>query len=590
MTLKLFSINSIRTKILLGYVFLVGLIAIFIYTYYPNEYKKRTLQDIKIKVADLNKMMSTGVGMGLGELDIVAISEVMDWVKKDSALAYIIVLDVEGNEIISFNATGKKLNKDQFRSNSATFEANKILHSKALLAYQGQTYGTLLSGYSLEKIYEDIAAQRRTTLFICLGIFLLGVLLSLTISSRVTGNILRLNEAVNALSRGNTRAEVEISGSDESAKLAKAFNLMLNSLDRSQKELLASKHYTENVISSMLDSLFIVDKEGIITNINQAASELLEYDRDELVGRPMKSFLVDKGFSTKVKDTLFNRGRLQNEESSFVTKSGKIIPVLYSAANIYDEANNTQSYVCVAQNISVIKKAQENLENYSKKLEKSNRELDQFAYVVSHDLKAPLRAIYNLSQWIEEDIEDKLSEENKNQMTMLRGRVNRLESLINGILEYGKIGKSEVEEDLVDVNLLLHDILDLLAPPTTFEIKIGNNMPVFRTAGTRLHQVFANLIDNALKHHDKASGEVEISVTEDDSFYTFSVRDNGPGIEPQYHDKIFVIFQTLEARDKVESTGVGLSLTKKILEEKGCKIWLESEINKGSKFFFTWPK
>ena len=590
MTLRLFSINSIRTRILLGYIFLIFLISVFIYTYYPNEYKKKTLQDIETKVGDINKLMATGVGMGLGEFDIVAISEVLDWAKKDSALVYIVVLDVVGDEIATFNATSRRLDTAGFSAMEEVFESDNILHSKANLDYHGTSYGTLLTGYSLDEMEADIAEQRKTTLLICMGIFLLGIVLSLIISKRVTANILKLYEAVNALSRGNTKVEVEISGSDESARLAEAFNRMIKNLDQSQKELLASKHYTENIISSMLDSLFIVDEEGIIANVNQAATELLEYTKAELIGQPIQSFLKNKGYSDEVKPKLFENGSLLNVENYFINRSGKIIPVLFSAANIYDNDRKTQSYVCVAQNITAIREAQNNLETYSRKLEKSNKELDQFAYVVSHDLKAPLRAIYNLSQWIQEDIEDKLTDENKQQMTLLRGRVSRLESLINGILEYGKIGKSQTEVKQVDVSVLLKGILDLLSPLPQVDVKIAMNMPVFRTDETRLHQVFANLIDNALKYNNKPIRELEISVSEDKDFYIFCVKDNGPGIESQYHDKIFVIFQTLEARDKVESTGIGLSLTRKILEEKGCKIWLESEPGVGSKFFFTWPK
>src|SRR5690606_753949 len=192
MTLRLFSINSIRTRILLGYIFLIFLISVFIYTYYPNEYKKKTLQDIETKVGDINKLMATGVGMGLGEFDIVAISEVLDWAKKDSALVYIVVLDVVGDEIATFNATSRRLDTAGFSAMEEVFESDNILHSKANLDYHGTSYGTLLTGYSLDEMEADIAEQRKTTLLICMGIFLLGIVLSLIISKRVTANILKL--------------------------------------------------------------------------------------------------------------------------------------------------------------------------------------------------------------------------------------------------------------------------------------------------------------------------------------------------------------------------------------------------------------
>lgn len=223
-------------------------------------------------------------------------------------------------------------------------------------------------------------------------------------------------------------------------------------------------------------------------------------------------------------------------------------------------------------------------------LEKRNQELDQFAYIVSHDLKAPLRAIANLSQWIEEDLSEQLSGDTKHQMDLLRGRVHRMEALIEGILQYSRVGRLKRSIEEVDVENLLQEILDSLAPPPTFTIAIQPGMPQLMTERLPLEQVFSNLIGNAIKHHDRLDGQVKICVQDQGDFYEFSVADDGPGILPQYHEKVFVIFQTLLARDKMENTGIGLSLVKKIVEDKGGRVWIESDIGKGAIFRFTWPK
>ena len=223
-------------------------------------------------------------------------------------------------------------------------------------------------------------------------------------------------------------------------------------------------------------------------------------------------------------------------------------------------------------------------------LRKRNLELDQFAYVVSHDLKAPLRAIANLSSWIEEDISDSMTEDTLHQMNLLRGRVHRMEALIEGLLQYSRVGRIQVALETVKVEKLLAEIIDSLAPPSGFEVKVDPEMPTFVTERLPLQQVFANLISNAIKHNRGESGHVKISVKELNDFYEFFVTDNGPGIAPQYHDKVFVIFQTLEARDKVENTGIGLSLVKKIVEGEGGSVSLESAEGEGATFGFTWPK
>lgn len=223
-------------------------------------------------------------------------------------------------------------------------------------------------------------------------------------------------------------------------------------------------------------------------------------------------------------------------------------------------------------------------------LEKRNSELDQFAYIVSHDLKAPLRAIANLSQWIEEDLEEHLTEETRHQMELMRNRVHRMEALINGLLQYSRVGRLKTELEAVDVEALLTEVIDYLAPPPEFTVKIMPGMPTLITERLPLEQVFANLISNAIKHNKRKQGQVVISVEDQTDFYKFAVTDDGPGIAPEFHEKVFQMFQTLEARDTAENTGVGLAIVKKIIEDKGGKIYLESQLGQGAIFQFTWPK
>ncbi|WP_104545527.1 PAS domain-containing protein [Chroococcidiopsis sp. TS-821] len=223
-------------------------------------------------------------------------------------------------------------------------------------------------------------------------------------------------------------------------------------------------------------------------------------------------------------------------------------------------------------------------------LEKRNQELDQFAYVASHDLKAPLRAIANLSQWIEEDIADQLNAENRRQMDLLRGRVHRLEALIDGLLQYSRVGRTATATELVNVQALLNEVLTMLAPPPEFTIAIATPMPTLHAQKLPLFQVFSNLISNAIKHHNRPNGNVAIAATDKGDYYEFTVSDDGPGIAPEYHEKVFGIFQTLEARDKVENTGVGLAIVKKIIESQGGRIYITSQEGQGATFHFTWLK
>ncbi len=229
------------------------------------------------------------------------------------------------------------------------------------------------------------------------------------------------------------------------------------------------------------------------------------------------------------------------------------------------------------------------LDKNFRELRRKNRELDQFAYVVSHDLKAPLRGIDNILTWTEEDHAKDITPEIKKNIDLLRGRARRLENMINGLLDYARIGKEKKALQLVDVSLMLKELVELLVPEN-FVVKISGNMPLLITEALLLEQVFSNLISNAVKYNDKTTGEISISVEETPRVFEFTVKDNGIGIQSEYFDKIFAIFQTLRERDAFESTGVGLAIVKKIIEEQKTNITVESVFGQGAAFKFTWPK
>lgn len=222
-------------------------------------------------------------------------------------------------------------------------------------------------------------------------------------------------------------------------------------------------------------------------------------------------------------------------------------------------------------------------------LRRKNNELDQFAFVVSHDLKAPLRGITNLISWLEEDHQSSLTPEVKHNLELIKGRTRRLENMINGLLEYARAGKLKKGAEAVNVASLLEEIRELIVPPSVRFIVEGP-MPVIYTEKLHLEQVLTNLISNAFKHNTSKNPEIRIRSEENTDHYSFFISDNGQGIEQQYFGKIFEIFQTLQERDAFESTGVGLAIVKKIIEDHKGDIYVTSERGKGTTFTFTWPK
>lgn len=223
-------------------------------------------------------------------------------------------------------------------------------------------------------------------------------------------------------------------------------------------------------------------------------------------------------------------------------------------------------------------------------LKKSNEELLQFVHIASHDLKAPMIAVDRLASWIEEDCADNLSDEAKQHLQLLRQRVNRMFHLIDGISQYAQASRVTFNLQQIDVKKVLDDVIDTLNPPKAFSIQYPDKLPTLQAVEGLLSLVFSNLISNSIQHHHQKTGHINISVNDSGHFYTFCVTDDGPGIEPAYHDKVFQMFQTLQARDILDTAGMGLSIVKKIVDSQGGQITLDSEKGKGAKFCFTWPK
>jgi signal transduction histidine kinase len=223
-------------------------------------------------------------------------------------------------------------------------------------------------------------------------------------------------------------------------------------------------------------------------------------------------------------------------------------------------------------------------------LKEKNEELDQFAHIVSHDLKGPLRGIDNVVSWIEEDHTQELTPKLDEYMRLIKGRVIRAENLIQGILAYARIDKEVVTKEAVDVNELVVEVTDSIASEKRVSVKVESQLPVVVTERIPLFQVMSNLVSNAVKYNDKEQGAVRIYHRDLGDKYEFSIEDNGPGISEQYHKRIFVIFQTLKERDSFESTGVGLAIVKKILDKRNETIQVRSKPGEGSTFSFTWSK
>lgn len=230
------------------------------------------------------------------------------------------------------------------------------------------------------------------------------------------------------------------------------------------------------------------------------------------------------------------------------------------------------------------------LEESRDELATINKELTQFAYITSHDLKAPLRSIHTLANFIEEDLEQKNYKDVIDHISTLKSRVNRMYNLINGILDFSKIGSDKVRFEEIDLDQLAKEVIESINRPEGFTVTVKTKLPTLRGVRVHMVQLFSNLISNGIKYNNKSNGAIEIDYWVEEEGHLFSFKDNGEGIEKQYFEKIFVIFQTLNARDAIESTGIGLSIVKKIVDNLKGSIEVNSVVNEGTEFLVRIPR
>lgn len=286
----------------------------------------------------------------------------------------------------------------------------------------------------------------------------------------------------------------------------------------------------------------------------------------------------------------------QPEELHFLEELAIAIAIAIQQAELLSDLKTTLTHHQVIQDqlnhrLSEIEQANVHLSQATRVLENRNRELDEFSHTVSHDLQAPLRGIANLADWVVSDLNDKLPPENQQQLSLIQSRVLQMSGFITGLLEYARVGRENVVPTTVNISQLLREVVDLLAPSPEFQIHFADDLPTIKTQSLLLKQVISNLIDNAIKYHNRRDGQVQILVVDQGLALKFTVSDDGLGIEPEHHEKIFKIFQTLiRTANPIKGTGIGLAVVKKIIEGQGGSVWVEPVSPQGSAFSFTWLK
>jgi len=366
-------------------------------------------------------------------------------------------------------------------------------------------------------------------------------------------------------------------------RMGVAFNAMAKDLAATH----VSRDYLDKIINVMFNGLIVLNPYGTIVMANTALLDMLGYESSDLVGRPINFLFVEKRLQEQVL-----AGTVRNQEWLYLAKNGVTVPVLLSASLMKDKDSGSLGVVCVVQDIRQRKEAEEKLRMFTLELERSNHELEEFAYVASHDLREPLRMVASYVQLLQRRYQDKLDKDASDFIGFAVDGVDRMQKLIDALLMYSRIGRNKKPTRVVNCESALRIALANLQVAIEDARGQVTHDPLPAVIGEEVLfvQLFQNLVGNALKFRGANDAAVHISARDQEREWFFCVQDNGIGIDPQYKDKVFVIFQRLHSRDEYAGTGIGLAVCKKIVEFHGGRIWVESQVGQGAAFYFTIPK
>ncbi len=472
---------------------------------------------------------------------------------------------------------------------------------------------TALKGVLMEERHQA-KLQVELGYYVVAGLVLLTlsflIVLNMVLKNKILLPIFRTKEIAEQITLGNLDIYCEVKTGDEVGELANSFNIMAENLQSStniikekERELINTNNFINNIINSMPSIIVGLDNERKVTHWNSFVEKQTNLNFKQVKGKIVSEVLPFlKNHLNDIKLAIKKKNKIRINRMTIVEKNGQqyldmmIYPlisnhiegVILRGDNVTDQVRLEESLRESEQKYRELnQELEQKVKERTADLDTTNNELSDFAHIVSHDLKAPLRAVGQLADWIVDDYSKKIDDEGKKMFGLLTGRVQRMYNLIEGILHYSRIGRLKEKREIIQTDELIRETTEALAPPQNICIEIEDNLPKIKADRTSITQVFQNLIGNALKYIDKPEGKIEIGCKRKGDFWQFHVSDNGPGIEQEYYEKIFKIFQTLQPRDQHESTGVGLALVKKIVEQYEGKVWLESEVGKGSTFYFT---
>lgn len=474
-----------------------------------------------------------------------------------------------------------------------------VTTSDAVLA--GVSGLTVLCTRPYEHFRATASRVTRATLIAMVPVLVLGLIGAAWVSRSVSRPVEALTRGIRGF-RDEGAIPERVLGTAEIVELGEALRAMALDVEAKTASLRlenGERRRAENnfrlTIEASPSGMVVVDDGGKILLVNKEIERIFGYTRDELLGESVELLVPEahRGAHASDRDQYIRapEGRPMGRGRDLFgrRRDGSPVPVEIGLNPIEIPGERVQVLGTVVD-ITERLEASRRLASYAGRLKQSNEDLERFAYVVSHDLKAPLRSIASVAEWLVEDIGESVDEEARENLGLVVERALRLNRLIDGILHYSRVAREEPQRTEVDSHALVTSLISALAIPEGLTVRIGGQLPMVAYDPTQLEQVFLNLIDNAVRHHGRPRGEVVVSCERCEGVWRFTVRDDGVGIESRHFDRIFALFQTLSTGTGPRGTGIGLSIVKRIVERNGGLVTVRSEIGQGTAFSFTVPE
>ncbi len=618
--------SSIGTKLAILITLLIALISLFMYVLFPAKLKHQAVKSIAAKAQSVAQMTAFSISSAVFFEDQEAAQEALQGARQNQDLVYVVVLDESGDVFAVFNRDkAEEANYLKTKNDHPVSPDGSLFQISTNIFGNGRNIGRLYLGLSLEDLQAEVNRSRTAIALISAAIFIIGMLAALAISSLITGPLSQIVRTVQHISQGDLSQRTAISSRDEVGHLAKAFNLMVDNLEsahrelenanqtleghakelqreiderrRAEEALRESEERFRTISTTAKDAIVMMDDQGNISYWNPTAEETFGYSRKEITGKELHKLLAPqryheaylKGYS-EFRETGKGAAVGKTLELEAVKKDGTEFPIEISLSAI--QIKGRWQAVGIVRDITERKRGEVKLKQTLSELERSNSELQHFAYVASHDLQEPLRMVVSYVQLLQRRYQGKLDSDADEFIAYAVDGTIRMQGLINDLLTYSRVGTRGRTFEPTECQAVLDRALaNLQVAIQESGIQITSDpLPTVMADGSQLSQLFQNLIGNAIKFRTDVPPRVHISVQDRRDEWLFSIRDNGIGIASESSGRVFEVFKRLHSKKEYPGTGIGLAICKKIVERHGGSIWVESEPGQGSTFYFTIPK